>query len=138
MYPGLAKDSAYAAYPPLPASIRNPIAIGTEPETGAMFPLVAYDTEDGGKQIAVLGAPGAGKSIRFAAVAASVTSCPDAALLQVNIYKPQTNAVWSPAAAATATTDPDSAIAIRAFASAVIALRSAVPADGPELDYYAP
>jgi hypothetical protein len=124
MYPRLAKDSPYAAYTPLPASIRNPIAIGTEPETGAVFPLVAYDAEDGGKQIAVLGAPGAGKSILFAAVAAGVTACPDAALLQVNIYKPQTDAVWAPAAAATATGDPDSAIAILAFASAVIALRS--------------
>jgi hypothetical protein len=124
IYPRLVKDSPYAAYTPLPASIRNPIAIGTEPETGAVFPLVAYDAEDGGKQIAVLGAPGVGKSILFAAVSAGVTACPDAALLQVNIYKPQTDAVWAPAAAATATADPDSAIAILAFASAVIALRS--------------
>jgi hypothetical protein len=115
MYPELVKDSPYAAYTPLPASIRNPIAIGTEPETGAMFPLVAYDAEDGAKQIVVLGAPGAGKSVLYAAVSAGITACPDAALLQVNIYKPQTDAVWAPAAAATATTDPDSAIAILAL-----------------------
>jgi hypothetical protein len=124
LYPALDKHSPYAAYIPLPASIRNPVAIGTEPETGGMFPLAAWDETDGGKQIAVLGAPGAGKSTLYAAVSAGATACPDAALLQINLAKPQTDDVWAPAAAATATTDPDSAIAILAFASCVIALRS--------------
>jgi hypothetical protein len=124
MYPGLEEDSPYAAFAPVPASIRNPLVIGTEPETGAPFLLVAYDTEDGGKQIAVIGAPGSGKSMLYAGVSAAVTACPDAALLQINIAKPQTDAAWAPAAAATATSDPDSAVAILAFAACVIALRS--------------
>ena len=140
LYPALDKGSPYAAYTPVPASIRNPIAIGTEPETGGPFPLVAYDTEDGGKQIVVLGQPGAGKSTLYAAVSAGVTACPDAALLQINIAKPQTDQVWAPAAAATATADPDSAVAILAFASCVIALRSD-PARGtshPDYDTHLP
>jgi hypothetical protein len=124
LYPALEKNSPYAAYTPVPASIRNPIAIGTKPETGGPFPLVAYDDEDGGKQIVVFGQPGAGKSTLYAAISAGVTACPDAALLQINIAKPQTDQVWAPAAAATATGDPASAIAILAFASCVVALRS--------------
>lgn len=137
LHPMVESGSPYAHLTPFPATIGKPLAIGTVPETGAPL-LLAFFAEGGAKQIGILGEPEAGKTNLLNCCTAVITACPDAALLQINLAKPQADEAWAPAAAATALRNPELATAVLAFACAVILLRSSGETSHPHSDVHEP
>ena len=61
-HPAVDPGSPYAKYVEFPASCRKPLVIGGDPETGAPFPLVLWDEDEGGKVVFVGAKKGCGKS----------------------------------------------------------------------------
>jgi hypothetical protein len=101
-HPALDPDSPYARYLEDPATIRKPVMIGGDPETGAPFCLPVWDADEGGKVIVVVAKKGSGKTVLLNVIKAAVTRCADARMIQVNLSKAREDRVWAPLAAANA------------------------------------
>lgn len=69
---------------PVPCSIRHPVAVGMDPETGRPLTIPLCD-ERGGKNISVVGQKGAGKTVLLANISERVTAADDALLIRVNL-----------------------------------------------------
>jgi hypothetical protein len=107
-HPLIVKDSPYARYVPYPATIREPLTIGVDPETGAPLQVRLWDKK-GGKVVLIAGKKDAGKTVLLNNLRAGVTACPDAILLQVNLAKALEEGHWSPLAEVTAALAPGKA-----------------------------
>jgi hypothetical protein len=116
--------------PPSGRSIRRPLAVGADPETGRPLLLPLWD-EEGAKRIAVIATSGKGKSSAFDTLKEGVSACPDARIVQINLSKAVEEGWWEPLAVATARTMSSEA-AVRAqaildFATASFGLRCDAP-----------
>ena len=101
-HPAVDPGSPYAKYVEFPASCRKPLVIGGDPETGAPFPLVLWDQDEGGKVVFVGAKKGSGKSVLLSCIKERVTACTDARLIQINLSKAREDRRWAPLAIANA------------------------------------
>lgn len=119
-HPALAGDSPHAALMPVPASIRQPLVLGIDPETGEPLALNLWDKR-GAKVVQVLAKKDGGKTTLLDTLTERITACPDARLLQVNLSKALEDGWWAPLAEASALDgDMARALAILQFGYDVI------------------
>jgi hypothetical protein len=100
-HPALDSDSPYEDCFPEPASIRNPVPILVNPETGEVIKLALWDRE-GGKAIGVYGMTGSGKTNLLDGIRERVTAMDDAILIDLNGVGSGDELAWAPLAACTA------------------------------------
>jgi hypothetical protein len=100
-HPALDPDSPYADCFPDPASIRNPVPILVNSETGEVINLALWDRE-GGKAVGVYGMTGSGKTNLLDAIRERVTAMDDAILIDLNGAGSGDELAWAPLAACTA------------------------------------
>ncbi len=113
-----------------PASIREPLPIGQDPESGAPLTATLWDS-DGGKTFQVVAKKGAGKSTLLSDLRERITACPDAALWDINVSKGAEDREWAPLCQHSAC-GPDErvkAVRILAAAEAEIGRRGNLPRD---------
>jgi hypothetical protein len=67
-----------------PRSIRQPVVIGEDPETGDPLGVPLWDEERGAKNVNVVGMKGAGKTILLNNLSEGITRAPDAIMVRVN------------------------------------------------------
>jgi hypothetical protein len=101
-HPAVDLWSPYAKHVTEPASIRMPLVIGADPETGEPLTLTLWDEDEGGKVIGVFAKKGSGKTVLLSCITERITACPDARLIQVNLGKHREDRRWAPLAAANA------------------------------------
>jgi hypothetical protein len=92
----------YSEHAEDPSSIRKPLVIGADPETGEPLRLTLWDEEEGGKVVMIVAKKGSGKTTLLSDISERITACPDAQLLQVNLGKNREDRRWAPLAAANA------------------------------------
>jgi DNA-binding transcriptional ArsR family regulator len=100
-HPALDPDSPYADCFPEPASIRTPVPVLVNPETGEVINLALWDRE-GGKAIGVYGMTGSGKTNLLDELRERVTAMDDAILIDLNGAGSGDELAWAPLAACTA------------------------------------
>jgi hypothetical protein len=100
-HPALDPASPYKDCFPEPASIRNPVPILVNPETGEVINLALWDRE-GGKAIGVYGMTGSGKTNLLDGIRERVTAMDDAILIDLNGAGSGDELAWAPLAACTA------------------------------------
>jgi DNA-binding transcriptional ArsR family regulator len=100
-HPALDPDSPYKDCFPEPASIRTPVPILVNPETGEVINLALWDRE-GGKAIGVYGMTGSGKTNLLDGIRERVTAMDDAILIDLNGAGSGDELAWAPLAACTA------------------------------------
>ena len=91
----------YADLVPETASIRDPITLGADPETGGPLQLTLWDNK-GARRVLVVGTSRSGKSMLLDTIRERVTACTDAVLLQINLSKGIEDSWWAPLTAASA------------------------------------
>jgi hypothetical protein len=89
-------------------SIRDPICIGIDPETGEPMLIVLFD-DVGAHRVLVLGTSGSGKSTVLNTIRERLTACRDVVPLQINLSKATEEKWWVDLAAASALTDNEAA-----------------------------
>jgi hypothetical protein len=108
---------------PAQATIRKPLMLGADPETGDPLELPLWDA-NGAKVVLIAASPGAGKSMLLDTLTERITVCPDARLLQINLSKGLEDSWWAPLAEANALHgDVGRALAVLQFAVDAIAER---------------
>ncbi len=122
-HPVTAAGSPYARHVPYPATIREPLVIGIDPETGRPLQVPLWDAK-GGKVVLIAGKKDAGKTVLLNDITERVTACPDALLLQVNLSKVLEDEIWAPLAGASALNQAGRARRTLQFACDVIVARS--------------
>ena len=122
-HPATVAGSPYAVHVPYPATIREPVTIGIDPETGKPLRAALWDAK-GGKVVMIAGKKDAGKTVLMNDLSERITACLDAVLLQVNLSKVLEDDCWSPLAAASALNHAGKARRILQFAADVIVARS--------------
>ena len=101
-HPAADPGSPFATSVPVPSSIRKPLVIGADPETGAPLRLPLWDADEGGKVVGIFAKKGSGKTVLLNCITERITACPDAQLIQVNLGKHREDRRWAPLAAANA------------------------------------
>lgn len=79
-----------------PCSVKDPLVIGMDPETGAPLLLTVWDKE-GAKNIFAHGIRSAGKTVVQNCVRERITACGDALTFDLNTGKALEDAEWEPA-----------------------------------------
>ncbi len=92
----------FAGHVPERASIRDPLTIGIDPDTGRPLQVRLWDSRDGAKVISVIAKKGGGKTVLLDNLTERITACDDAVLLQVNLSKALEDRWWEPLSAASA------------------------------------
>jgi hypothetical protein len=100
-HPALDPDLPYKDRFPEPASIRNPVPVLVNPETGEVINLALWDRE-GGKAVGVYGMTGSGKTNLLDGIRERVTAMDDAILIDLNGAGSGDELAWAPLAACTA------------------------------------
>jgi hypothetical protein len=120
-HPAVRAGSPYAYLcPEEGATIREPVCIGVDPETGRPLLLSLWDKR-GGKVIAVFAKKEAGKTTLLDSITERITACDDARLLQINLSKALEDSWWAELADANALDlDLGRAFGILRFASDAI------------------
>ena len=101
-HPAVDPSSPFAKYVPEPFSIRKPLVIGGDPETGDPLRLTLWDEDEGGKVVGIFAKKGSGKTVLLSCITERITACPDAQLIQVNLGKHREDRRWAPLAAVNA------------------------------------
>jgi hypothetical protein len=101
LHPALDPASPYTGQFPEPASIRDPVPVLVNPETGEVINLALWDRE-GGKAIGVYGMTGSGKTNLLDGIRERVTAMGDAILIDLNGAGSGDELAWEPLAACTA------------------------------------
>ena len=101
-HPAIDPASPFARLTETPSSIRKPLVIGVDPETGEPLRLTIWDADEGGKVVGIFAKKGSGKTVLLNCITERITACPDAQLLQVNLGKHREDRRWAPLAAANA------------------------------------
>ncbi len=122
-HPATAAGSPYNKYVPYPATIREPLVIGIDPESGRPLQVPLCDAK-GGKVILIAGKKDAGKTVALNNLTERITACPDALLLQVNLSKVLEDEIWAPLAGASALNQAGRARRTLQFVCDVIVARS--------------
>lgn len=94
-------DSAREIDLPVPASIRKPLTVGQDPETGKPLGITLYDSH-GGKNVYIIGKRDAGKTTLLDCLRERLTACPDALIFGINLSKASEDNEWAPACHLTA------------------------------------
>ena len=68
----------------VPCTVRKPVEVGQDPETGRVLLLPLWD-ERGGKNISIVGQKGAGKTVLLNNISERVTAASDALMIRVNL-----------------------------------------------------
>jgi hypothetical protein len=92
----------FAQFTPPKATIREPQAVGVDPDTGAALQVRLWDPRDGAKVITVIAKKGGGKTVLLDNLTERITACDDAVLIQVNLSKALEDRWWEPLSAASA------------------------------------
>lgn len=69
---------------PAERSIRQPVLVGQDPETGDVLSLPLWD-KVGAKNVSITGMAGAGKGVLLDGISEWVTACPDAMQVRINL-----------------------------------------------------
>jgi hypothetical protein len=101
-HPAVDSYSPYAEHVTEEATIRGPLVIGADPETGEPLTLPLWDKDEGGRVIGIFAKKGSGKTVLLSCITERVTACPDARLIQVNLGKHREDRRWAPLAAVNA------------------------------------
>lgn len=114
----------------VPCSVRVPLTVGQDPETGKALTLPLWD-ETGSKNVLIVGKKGSGKSTLLSCIRERITAADDAILFDVNLSKAQEDIEWSPACglAAIGRGERKRALAILRTARRAIEYRGAQPRD---------
>jgi hypothetical protein len=80
---------------PVPATIREPLTVGQDPETGDPLDITLWDG-DGGKTLQVVAKRGGGKTTLLSDLRERVTACGDAVLWGINVSKGVEDRDWAP------------------------------------------
>jgi hypothetical protein len=114
----------FAQFTPPKATIREPVTIGTDPDTGAPLQVRLWDPRDGAKVITVIAKKGGGKTVLLDNLTERITACDDAVLIQVNLSKALEDRWWEPLSAASALdSDVNKALMILQFVDQLITQR---------------
>jgi hypothetical protein len=70
---------------PAARSIRVPVPVGQDPETGQVLEVPLWDDQTGAKNVSVTGIAGAGKGVLLDDVSEGVTAAPDALQVRINL-----------------------------------------------------
>jgi AAA domain len=92
----------FAQFTPPKATIREPVSIGIDPDTGAPLQVKLWDPRDGAKVITVIAKKGGGKTVLLDNLTERITACDDAVLIQVNLSKALEDRWWELLSAASA------------------------------------
>lgn len=113
---------------PVPCTIREPLPVGQDPETGHPLTLPVWD-ETGGKVIVIVGKRGAGKTVLLSCIRERLTAANDAFPLDINLSKGLEDDAWAPLMIATARGRPDRRKALRMLriVHRIIDERGAIP-----------
>ena len=98
----LRADAEFAQFTPPKATIREPVTIGIDPDTGSPLQVKLWDPRDGAKVITVIAKKGGGKTVLLDNLTERITACDDAVLIQVNLSKALEDRWWQLLAAASA------------------------------------
>ena len=101
-HPAVDPGSPYAEHVTEPATIRKPLVIGADPETGKPLTLPVWEPDEGGRVVGIFAKKGSGKTVLLSNITERVTACPDARLIQVNLGKHREDRRWMPLAAVNA------------------------------------
>lgn len=115
---------------PAVCSIRDPLPVGQDPNTGKPLHAVLWD-ERGAKTMAIVGKKDAGKTTLLNAIRERVTACEDALLVDVNVSSAVEDLEWQPACYESAVTSRQErkAIAILDWLCEVVATRGRLGRD---------
>jgi hypothetical protein len=113
-----------------PCTVRQPLIVGQDPETGRPLTLALWD-EDGGKRVMVTAITRGGKTVLLNCVRERVTAAPDGLLININLSKALEDKEWAPACHLTAITKGQAgrALKILRLLCAIIEWRSQQPRD---------
>ncbi len=116
---------------PLPATIREPLVLGQDPETGAPLLLSAWKAGEGGQNVYIISKKGGGKTTLLNCLRERLTACPDALVFGINVSKASEDMEWAQACHLTAIGDePDQvrkALMILRLTSLIISKSPQVP-----------
>ena len=113
---------------PVPCTIREPLTVGQDPETGKPLRLCIWD-QDGGKRILLTGITRAGKTVLLSDLRERLTAAADALVWNINLSKAIEDREWAPACDLSATGHQarKRALGILRCARAIIDYRGAQP-----------
>lgn len=116
----LDEESPWARYVPQTATVRQPLTIGIDPETGLPLQIRLWDPE-GGKVISITAKKSGGKTTLMDSLRERLSACTDAQFLQINLSKALEDGWWAGLAAASALgDDANRGLGILDFASQAI------------------
>ena len=117
---------------PVPGTIREPLPVGQDPESGTPLTLPLWD-EDGAKVILIVAKRRSGKTVLLSDLRERITAAEDAQLWDINLSKSVEDREWAPAChlSAAGRHDRRKALAMLRKARQVIDLRGATPRDTP-------
>jgi transposase-like protein len=116
---------------PVPASIRDPLILGQDPETGRPLSLLAWAEGHGGRNIYTIGKRDSGKTTLLSCIRERLTACGDVLVIDINLSKAQEDLNWAPACYLTAIGrgEQRKALLILRLVRAVIEERGTLPRD---------
>ena len=112
----------------VPCTIRYPVCVGLDPETGSELRVTLWD-KHGAKNILIVGMQGAGKSVLLSNIRERITAAEDAVVWDVNLSKALEDLEWARACDLSAVTEAErgQAAQILRLARGVIQYRAAQP-----------
>lgn len=115
----------------VPCTVRRPLPVGQDPETGTPLELAVWEAGQGGKNILVVAKKRAGKSTLLNCLRERVTAADDAILVNINLSKAQEDRRWESAChlSATGPEDRKKALRILRWVEAQINERGRIPRD---------
>lgn len=113
----------------VPCTVRKPLPVGQDPETGTPLELPVWEDGQGGKNILVVAKKRAGKTTLLNCMRERVTASSDAILVNINLSKAQEDRRWAPAChlSATGPEDRKKALKILRWVVALIDERGRIP-----------
>jgi len=87
-HPAIDPSSPFAHLAETPSSIRKPLVIGVDPETGDPLRLPLWDEDEGAKVIGIFAKKGSGKTVLLNCITERITACPDAQLTGCTVPAP--------------------------------------------------
>ncbi len=112
------------------ATIRKPLEVGQDPETGKPLTLTVWDSH-GGRNIFIIGKKDAGKTTLLSCIRERLSACNDALVLGINLSKAIEDLEWAPACHLTAIGPGQAkkALAILQLVRRIIDESGAIPRD---------